>query len=112
MSPASPGADEVMEESLGAVTAARSHEWLPKFKDAFDHGSSANAVTFENHIKESVAPWEPTPTRRQPKLRGHVDRVIDRDKEFLMKFAYNLGADPVTVSEMYSPRRVAEAGEV
>ena len=107
MSPASPG--EGMSDTLGAVTTARSKEWLPQFSDEHHEGNIANVKKFEQHVMGSVAPWEPTPTRRQPKLRGHVDQVVNRDKGFPMKLAYDLGVGPVTVSEMYSPPRVAEA---
>ena len=93
--------------TLGAVTTARSKEWQPSFRDTHNHSSTLNATRFARHVVESVAPWEPTPTRRQPNL---LHDAAGSEREFLMKLAHDLGADPShVVSEVYFPPRVTRA---
>ena len=115
--PASHGADEDMGQSLGAITTARSHEWrsasglgvsalmkrtsLGGHRDDYSRGATANAKRF----KDSVATGGPQLETQQAEASSDTRR----DMDFLMKLAYDLGADPVAVSEMYSPPRGSEA---
>ena len=55
------------------------------FKDDFRNGSTANATRF----RESVEPWESTPTRRQPKLPW--PELEPKDLDLLLKLAHDLG---------------------
>ena len=74
------------------------------YLDDFSLGNSENAMRFQEHIVERE-----TPCVREAYDPGELQKTERRERDFLLKLAYDLGADHVVVSETYSPPSVTEA---
>ena len=62
------------------------------FQDSFSRGASENASKFKEHVAQE----KPTPTASQPGLPDYAEK----DMDFLMKLARDIGADPFVGNEM------------
>ena len=94
-----PGAGYPLSKEPGnAPTTAEAPTTRPSscnYRGYFGQGATANAKKFS----DSMQAWEHAPTVQEVEASDDAKR----DMDFLMELAYDLGADPVTVSEMYSP---------